>query len=60
MEKVFLKKIIGKISKFAPKTTTKILFKHFLGYKLNLKNPKTLNEKLQYLKLNNYSNNLYN
>lgn len=31
----------------------KLLFKKHLGYKLNLDNPKTLNEKLQWLKLYN-------
>lgn len=30
----------------------KLLFKHRVGYKLNLDNPKTYNEKLQWLKLN--------
>lgn len=30
----------------------KMIFKKHLGYDLNLKNPKTLNEKLQWLKLN--------
>lgn len=30
----------------------KLLFKHKLGYKLNLKEPKSFNEKLQWLKLN--------
>lgn len=30
----------------------KLLFKHRLGYKLNLDNPKSFNEKLQWLKLN--------
>ncbi len=30
----------------------KIIFKIRLGYQLNLKNPKTFNEKLQWLKLN--------
>lgn len=49
--------MVSKLAKLAPKTTTKILFKHFLGYRLNLKNPKTLNEKLQYLKLTNYMHN---
>ena len=30
----------------------KLLFRHRIGHKLNLKNPKTYNEKLQWLKLN--------
>ncbi|MBO4265418.1 MAG: glycosyl transferase [Clostridia bacterium] len=32
-------------------TVSKIYFRHELGYKLDLKNPKTFNEKLQWLKL---------
>ena len=31
----------------------KLLFRLKMGYKLNLDNPKTFNEKLQWLKLNN-------
>ena len=33
------------------KTYLKIYFKYKMGYKLNLKNPQTFNEKLQWLKL---------
>jgi hypothetical protein len=33
-----------------------IIFKKYHGYKLNLKNPKTLNEKIQWLKLNDRTN----
>src|SRR4030042_1774538 len=33
-------------------TVTKLDFKRFQGYKLDLKNPVTLNEKIQWLKLN--------
>lgn len=35
----------------SPEFVSKIYFKHILGYKLNLKEPKTFNEKLQWLKL---------
>lgn len=35
----------------SPKTVSKFYFKHELGYKLNLNNPRTFNEKLQWLKL---------
>lgn len=38
----------------SPKFMSKIYFKIVLGYKLNLKNPKTFNEKLQWLKLNQW------
>ena len=37
--------------KVNPKLTLKILFKIKQGYKLDLKNPKTYNEKLQWIKL---------
>lgn len=37
--------------KINPKLDLKILFRLKLGYKLNLKNPKTFNEKLQWIKL---------
>lgn len=36
----------------SPAFVSKIYFRHVLGYKLNLKEPKTFNEKLQWLKLN--------
>lgn len=35
----------------SPEVVSKFYFKHVLGYKLNLKDPKTLNEKIQWLKL---------
>lgn len=37
--------------KMSPKLTLKLLFRLKLGYKLNLDNPKTYNEKLQWIKL---------
>ena len=37
--------------KISPKTELKLLFRLKQGYKLNLKNPKTFNEKLQWIKL---------
>ena len=40
----------------SPAFVSKIYFRHVLGYKLNLKNPKTLNEKLQWLKLYYWAN----
>lgn len=40
----------------SPEFVSKIYFKHVLGYRLNLKEPKTLNEKLQWLKLNYWAN----
>lgn len=41
----------------APVQATKSRFKMCLGYKLNLKSPQTLNEKMQYLKLFEYKGN---
>ncbi len=38
--------------KISPELDLKILFRLKLGYKLNLKNPKTYNEKIQWIKLN--------
>lgn len=44
-------KTISILSVLNKKLVTKIMFNHNMGYKLNLKNPKTLNEKIQWLKL---------
>lgn len=44
-------------SYIAPKTLTKYFYKKVLHKKINLKNPKTLNEKICYLKLNDYNKN---
>ena len=41
----------------SPEFVSKFYFKHVLGYKLNLDNPKTLNEKIQWLKLYEWPNN---
>ncbi|MBS7428501.1 MULTISPECIES: ATP-grasp fold amidoligase family protein [unclassified Virgibacillus] len=45
------------LSIISPKFSTKVLYKKYFGKKLNLDNPKTLNEKIQWLKLNTYNNN---
>ncbi len=42
----------------SPKTTLKLLFRLKQGYKLNLKNPKTYNEKINWIKLNYYNENM--
>lgn len=55
--KKILKKTMVLIQKISPKAATKILFKKYMGYPLNLKQPKTLTEKMQWLKLNTYNNN---
>ncbi len=44
-------------AKMNPIMATKSRFKKCLGYDLNLDNPRTLNEKMQWLKLNTYYNN---
>lgn len=51
------KKIAAFGAKIAPKLVTIVLFRHHIGYWPDLKNPKSLNEKLQYLKLNKFRNN---
>ena len=50
-------KYIYFLSKYSPKTASKILFNKNQSKKLDLKNPKTFNEKLMYLKLNDYYDN---
>lgn len=50
--KLVLRVMNSKLSKIlSDKTYLKIYFKYKMGYKLNLKNPQTFNEKLQWLKL---------
>lgn len=44
------------LSLYFPVFATKKKFRQAIGYKLNLKNPQTLNEKLQWLKLYVYRN----
>lgn len=51
---VVVKKVASIVAKISPEIVTKVLFKHFLGYPLNMKHPRTLNEKMQYLKLRVY------
>lgn len=45
------------LSMISPTLATKILYREYFGKPLNLQNPKTLNEKIQWLKLNNYNKN---
>lgn len=52
--RMFIKKILSSLS---PRLTTQLMYKYNFGKKLDLKNPKDINEKLQYLKLNTYYNN---
>ena len=48
---------ISSVTCISPKLASKLVYKHHTGKKLNLKNPKLFNEKLMYLKLNNYNKN---
>ena len=50
------RKAMGIISNFSPTLNSKIYYFVKLHKKLDLKNPKTFNEKLMYLKLNKYGN----
>ena len=50
------RKVMGVISNFSPTLTSKIYYFVKMHKKLDLKNPKDFNEKLMYLKLNEYEN----
>ncbi len=43
--------LLSGVTLFSPTMSTKILYRKRLGKKLNLKEPKTFNEKVQWLKL---------
>ena len=53
----FIKNTASRVAKVCPSLLTRILFRYDVGYWPNLTNPKSLNEKLQYLKLHVYRNN---
>ncbi len=48
--------MVSSLSPVAPALVSKIRYKNVFGKKLDLKNPKTFNEKLMWLKLNQYAN----
>lgn len=50
-------KIKEMLSNISPVLLAKILYYKNFGKRLNLKNPRNINEKLQYLKFNDYNNN---
>jgi len=50
-------KCIWILSAISPKLASKMLFRVIMKQKLNLNQPKTLNEKIMWLKLNTYKNN---
>lgn len=49
------KKVMPALGTVSPTLVTRVLFRKYLGMPLNLKNPRTLNEKMQWLKLNVYN-----
>ena len=55
--KYLYRKVFIFLNSIAPIYATKRTYKHAMKKKLDLKNPRTINEKLQFLKLNNYYNN---
>lgn len=57
MKNYIIEKIKRGISASSPKIATEILYYKNFGKRLNLKNPRNLNEKLQWLKLNTYYKN---
>ncbi len=50
-------KIICFLSSINTRLATRVIFRERMKYRLNLKNPKSLSEKLQYLKLNYFTDN---
>ncbi|MBN5310980.1 glycosyl transferase [Serratia marcescens] len=57
MKRHIRKFISHQLSVYLPTLKTKLLYKRYFGKPLDLSNPVTLNEKIQYLKLNCYNNN---
>ena len=57
MFREIFRKLMAIISTFSPTLTSKIYYETKLKKKLDLKKPKTFNEKLMWLKLNEYENN---
>lgn len=53
--KSFRRKLLCLFAFVPDKTYLEIAFKARMGYKLDLKNPKTMNEKLQWLKINDHN-----
>ena len=49
--------VIRNLTKFSPTLSSKVIYRIHTKKKLNLKNPVLFNEKLMYLKLNDYRNN---
>lgn len=51
-----LNSVLKTLSIVNPTATSKIRYRYYMGKKLNLVNPQTLNEKMMFLKLNTYWN----
>lgn len=54
---LFRQLIVHSLCRINPTMATKVLFRAVMKTKLNLEHPETFNEKIQYLKLNDYYNN---
>ncbi len=57
MNREIFRKVMSIISSFSPILTSKIYYRIKIGKKLNLTNPRNFNEKLMWLKHNEYENN---
>ncbi|ANS43060.1 Uncharacterised protein [Serratia plymuthica] len=57
MRKYINKFIMNQLATFAPTFKTRFIYERAFGKRLNLNPPSTWNEKINYLKLNDYSNN---
>lgn len=57
LNSLFHKVVIRRLAEINPTIATKVLYNFSQGKRLNLSNARTLNEKLQYLKLKTYYNN---
>lgn len=54
---LFRQFVVHPLCRMNPTLATKVLFRAVMNQKLDLEHPKTFNEKIQYLKLNDYYNN---
>ena len=57
LKEIVIQQFISKLSVISPALASKCVFRIRMKKKLNLKSPKTLNEKIMWLKLNTYKNN---
>lgn len=57
MKRQFKKFILDQLAVLAPEFKARLIYKRAFGKPLNLQSPSTWNEKINHLKLNDYSNN---